>query len=187
MLAPAPPRRPARRRGATIVELALLLSLFLMFLFGIFEYCRFLLVLQTATNAARDGARYAVVNLDKPSNFDTTDFSFTYTNPSTGATVTKSYECIADYTQARMGGVDKMLSGWAVTVFPCNTASLYATPPVVQPKAGYPSAAVAWNSAVFTERVAVKITGTFKTILPNLLFLDPAIPVTVVALSGSEG
>jgi Flp pilus assembly protein TadG len=33
-----------------------------MFLFGIVEYCRFIMVLQLVNNAAREGARAAVVN-----------------------------------------------------------------------------------------------------------------------------
>lgn len=56
-----------RRRGVTIVESALVLSIFLMLLFGIFEYCRFLMVLHVTHNAARDGARYAAVNVNCPS------------------------------------------------------------------------------------------------------------------------
>ena len=60
-------RRAARRRGMTIVESALVLSVFLMLLFGLFEYCRFLMVLHLTNNAARDGARYAVVNVNCPS------------------------------------------------------------------------------------------------------------------------
>ena len=57
-------RRANRRRGMTLVESTLVLMVFLMLLFGIFEYCRFLMVLHITNNAARDGARYAVVNLD---------------------------------------------------------------------------------------------------------------------------
>jgi Flp pilus assembly protein TadG len=50
------------RTGATVVESAFVLSLALLFILGIFEYCRYLFVLQLAENAVREGARYAVVN-----------------------------------------------------------------------------------------------------------------------------
>src|SRR5262245_20504797 len=50
------------RRGMTLVESALVLSTALLFLFGIFEYCRYLFVRQVAENAVREGARYAVVH-----------------------------------------------------------------------------------------------------------------------------
>ena len=59
-------RRNRLRRGAAIVESTLVLSVFLMLLFGMFEYCRFLLVLHVTNNAARDGVRYAAVNVTKP-------------------------------------------------------------------------------------------------------------------------
>src|SRR4051794_26972649 len=59
-------QRPSPRRGATAVETALVLSIFLLLLFGIFEYARFVFVYQGMQNAAREGARYAValINLE---------------------------------------------------------------------------------------------------------------------------
>ena len=49
-----------RRRGAATVEAALVLPIVIMFLFGILEYGRYVMMLQILTNAAREGARYAV-------------------------------------------------------------------------------------------------------------------------------
>ena len=69
---------PARRGGATAVEVAVLLIPFFLFLFGTFEYCRYLLVLHTATNAAREGARYASVNVTNPAVTGTQDASAPY-------------------------------------------------------------------------------------------------------------
>ena len=67
--------RSGRRTGATTVEVSVVLSVFLLFLFGIFEYCRYLMMIQITTNAARDGARYAVVNLGKGASFATADYN----------------------------------------------------------------------------------------------------------------
>src|SRR4051812_14954879 len=89
------PTAARRRRGAAVVETALVLAVFSTLFFGIFEYCRFLYVLHVTHNAARDGARYAVANTDKPSNFDTTDFT-----DATGTT----YQNIRSHTTHRMGG-----------------------------------------------------------------------------------
>lgn len=50
------------RRGSTLVEAALVLPVLLLFLFGIFEYGRYLMTLQLVNNAARDACRYAVTN-----------------------------------------------------------------------------------------------------------------------------
>jgi Flp pilus assembly protein TadG len=58
-------RRPSsdtRRRGATAVETAAVISLALLFIFGIIEYARLLYFFQVADNAAREGARYAIVH-----------------------------------------------------------------------------------------------------------------------------
>jgi Flp pilus assembly protein TadG len=52
--------RKQARRGAHIVEAAIVLPIVLLLILGIFEYCRFIFLLQVAENAAREGARYAV-------------------------------------------------------------------------------------------------------------------------------
>jgi Flp pilus assembly protein TadG len=50
------------RSAAAIVETAAVVVVFLLILFGVFEYCRLLWVRQMVENAAREGARFAVVN-----------------------------------------------------------------------------------------------------------------------------
>src|SRR4051812_29791020 len=58
-------RRPtlrAKRRGASLVEAAFVLPIAILVLFGLFEYCRFIFLVQMCENAAREGARYAVVH-----------------------------------------------------------------------------------------------------------------------------
>src|SRR5258705_8692485 len=105
---PHPPRAPrSRRRGMTIVEASLTLGVFLMLLFGLFEYSRFIMVMHTTSNAARDGARYASVNVARPSNFDTVDYT------DAAGTV---YPSISNYTTARMGTMEKNVNGFTVTV-----------------------------------------------------------------------
>ncbi|HWJ93224.1 MAG TPA: TadE family protein [Telluria sp.] len=53
-----------RQHGATIVEFALVLLLFLMFTLGLMDFARLLFVWNAATEATRHGARYAVVCSD---------------------------------------------------------------------------------------------------------------------------
>lgn len=48
-----------QRRGAVLVEAAIVLPLVLLFFFGIFEYGRYLMTLHLCNNAARAGAAYA--------------------------------------------------------------------------------------------------------------------------------
>jgi Flp pilus assembly protein TadG len=53
-----------KRRGAAAVEAALVLPVVILFLFGILEYGRYLMFLQIFTNAAREGAHYALAHTD---------------------------------------------------------------------------------------------------------------------------
>ncbi len=169
-----------------------MLSVFLMLLFGMFEYCRFLMVLHVTNNAARDGARYAVVNADKPSDFDRNDYT-----DATG----RVYESVQKYTTARMGGVQKNVEGFRVAAYAVDQAGLALTPPVIRPKAKstappgtYPDPfnssdanAVPWNTAAFTEKIAVTVDGNYRPFLPTLLFMPTLIPVKTTAIMGSEG
>jgi Flp pilus assembly protein TadG len=50
------------RRAAAAVETALVLSAFVLFVFGIYEFGRLLFMKELLDNAAREGARLAVVN-----------------------------------------------------------------------------------------------------------------------------
>lgn len=52
------------QHGATIVEFALVLTLFLMFALGLMDFARLLYMWNGATEASRAGARYAVVCAD---------------------------------------------------------------------------------------------------------------------------
>jgi Flp pilus assembly protein TadG len=54
--------KPGSRRGAAAVETALVILPVVMFLCGVFEYGRLLMVWNVLNNAAREGCRYALVN-----------------------------------------------------------------------------------------------------------------------------
>ena len=51
-----------RRSGAVVVETALVLNVCLIFLLGLYDFSRVIMMQQLVTNAAREGCRYAVVN-----------------------------------------------------------------------------------------------------------------------------
>lgn len=59
-------RTPARERttGQSLVEFALVIPLFLVFVFAIFDLGRAVFTYNSITNAAREGARLAIVNQD---------------------------------------------------------------------------------------------------------------------------
>ena len=87
-------RRTRGRRAAALVEAAFVLPIAVMFLFGIFEYCRFVFLIQVAENAAREGARFAIARTGD------------------GTTLAD----VQAYVTAQMAGRDKELAGYAVTV-----------------------------------------------------------------------
>src|SRR5438445_8868261 len=51
-----------RRRGAAAVETAMVMLPMMIFILGVFEYGRMLMVWNVLNNAAREGCRYALVN-----------------------------------------------------------------------------------------------------------------------------
>lgn len=56
-------RKNQPRRGATLVEFAFVAVLFVMVMFGILEFCLIVYTYNIVENAAREGARYGVVNV----------------------------------------------------------------------------------------------------------------------------
>lgn len=67
-------RQGTRSRGGTLLEAALTLLIFFIFLFAILEFGRAYNVYETLTNAAREGARFAVAPC--PSLSSTAECSF---------------------------------------------------------------------------------------------------------------
>lgn len=204
-----PRRGRARRRGATTVEAAFVLPLFLLFIMGIYEYGRYLMVLHVATNAARDGARLAVVRAGT----STDPFTVHPQGPVPGEPAYGAGRSvfrvpfIEDEVKRRMGknaggeGIYTMLEQFAVRVYPCDTAQLYATPPTFIPKPDANSAAnprsvpASWKDARFTERIAVRIVGTYRPVLGRLFISSSAgtanvmpgtVPIIITCTMGSE-
>lgn len=66
----------SRRSAATTVEVAVIASVVLLLLFGLFEYGRFQMTRQVLENAAREGARYAVVHTYDKNTTEVQDVTF---------------------------------------------------------------------------------------------------------------
>ena len=91
LISPTPNQHPQRRRGAALVEAAVVLPIFFLAIIGIVEFGRGMMVAQLVTNAAREGARRAVLDgstntgvetyitdrLAAPLNISSTDISIT--------------------------------------------------------------------------------------------------------------
>ena len=59
-------RRPGRSTGQGLVEFALVLPIFILLVVSLFDLGRAVFAYNTLTNAAREGARLAIVNQDIP-------------------------------------------------------------------------------------------------------------------------
>src|SRR5437899_12307070 len=55
-------RSAARARGQALVEFAFVAPIFFLILFGIIDFGRYVYCVQILDNAAREGARYAIVH-----------------------------------------------------------------------------------------------------------------------------
>ena len=105
-------RNKRNRRGVATVETALVLPICFVFMFGLFDFCRLLMVRQVVANAAREGARFATVSTisvntaavqvgrdefsGRPSARRSRRSQVYLANPSTGAN-------IGDWTTAQLG------------------------------------------------------------------------------------
>lgn len=169
-------RSQQRRRGATAVETAVVISIALLFVFGIVEYARYIFFLQAADNAAREAARYAaahtndntaVGNLNDSPVFDSTNPNFpgAYLAPNT------SIRAVAGH---QMGNLKNTLAGYNMTIYNAD------------PQTGT-SLGGNWYDSPFAGALVVEITGNYQFFLPTFLKLPGGtMPVKVKAMMTSE-
>ena len=93
--------RTSMRRGATLVETALVLSALIILLLAIMEYSRFIMIQQVVENATREGAHLT----SSADGSDSTNYSY-QTTSSIQAAVTNA-----------MGGQAVTLSGLSIQVY----------------------------------------------------------------------
>src|SRR5947209_17897848 len=77
-------RNRKQRSATTLVETAIVISVCLLFLFGIVEYGRFLMIQHLINNAAREGARKAVASTNTATPTTTADIQNTVTTALAG-------------------------------------------------------------------------------------------------------
>jgi Flp pilus assembly protein TadG len=97
------------RGGAVTVEMAVIISVLVLFLFSVFEYGRYVMIENLLINAVRDGCRYALVHCQD-------------------ATVVADTQTVV---RQKMAGLDVQLTGLTITAYPTNnpTATLDSTFP----------------------------------------------------------
>jgi Flp pilus assembly protein TadG len=157
--------RRNRRWGGTAVELAVILPIFFMIVFGILEYARYLFAMDVFNNAAREGARYAV------------------TNTNSGVTLTD----VQIYVNKYMAGVGSQMTSYTPTGAN-NVASIrcYRCDPTTGAALGTWLNTNDWTNAAYGTPIAVEITGTMTPMLPTAHLLPSSIPISAKAIMYSE-
>jgi Flp pilus assembly protein TadG len=140
------------RRGAAAVETAVVIGLFLLFLFSIFEYGRLVMLENLIINAAREGCRYAIVH-------------------SADATVVTDVQ-----TQCtnRLGNQQSQFPDLKIEIFPSSSPTSV-------------NDTTAMNNLQPDDSITVRITGTFSTMFPTLLFMPVSFQMKSSAIMTSEG
>jgi Flp pilus assembly protein TadG len=148
------------RRGATVVEITLVLVVCFMLLFGVLEYSRYLYALQIADNAAREGARFAVVS-------------------ASSADLATNTQNVQNLVASKVGGLNGTLLGYQ-----CNVSArvMYAHDGLT---AG--TTLTDWTTAGPNDSITVSITGNFVPVTPTLLFFGNTLPVQASSTMYSEG
>ena len=137
------------RRGAAALEFAIAAPIVFLVLFGIIEYGRYFMVRHIMDGAAREGARFAVVNSSSAVDADVRGVVNGRTQQIQNSFVTSTY---------------------AVDVFWLNGATKT-----------YP-----FNNATFGSMMGVTVSGTFRPMVPRLLNMSTAIPITSACFMLSE-
>jgi len=140
----------AERRATVLVETAFVLPLVLLFLLGIYEYGRFIMMRQLLADATREGARFAVVHTHDKTTLDVQN-------------VVDQWLC----------GQSVQLQGYSKT----TSVQVYKADPVTGNPLDASNNVVAWTSAPFTnaafgQAVAVKISAGYQPVLPFLVAYD---------------
>jgi Flp pilus assembly protein TadG len=150
-------RTPARRRGVTLVETTMVISLMMLFLLGVFEYGRFIAVLQVVENATREGARMGIA----------------HTNDKVTSDV------VARITD-KLAGVDYQLTNLQISV-----GGQILRPSKPGDVAG--TAFTDWTQASTTDGVAIVITAEYKPVVPTFLRMNSVIKLRAQSIMYSEG
>ena len=98
-------KRPTARTGAYAVEFAFVAIILVMALFAIIEYSRFVFIRQMIGQAAREGARYAVVNTTATT-IEADTIAFVKKKMSSVDGMVQGYQCLVyegDSTGAKTG------------------------------------------------------------------------------------
>ena len=152
-------RGSADRRGVAAVETTIVLVIALILTFAIYDYSRYFMLSQLVNNAAREGARQAVVNTNNQ-------------NTATIQNTVVQYLAGQNYTNS---------SGNAF-----SAADVVVTQ--VNPATGLPTSPDSnWYDAPFGSTIMVQVNARFTALFPTFGFLPRTVSLRGTAVMSSEG
>lgn len=197
-----------RRGGAAVVEAAITFGLYFFLLFSVFEFTRYIYLVQIAASAARDGARLAACNISNPhADWDgvagVNDAFYGANNPYFEVPAVKARVLShmsgaeqslrpRDSSSGTTGGTMPIIQVFPIDSGTAENPTIYADPPVFRPRLQTESPA--WNNARFPEKLAVRVTGQYTPIMP--LYTPPSgasvrvydvTRIDIVVVTNSEG
>lgn len=146
------------RLGAAMVETAMVLPVFILFLFGIIEFSIFLMMQHTANVAATLSCRLATVSTNDPS--------------VVGKTQAVADKVITDKFKNTMAGAINLISNGnpTITVQGLNSSN----------------AKIDWRKTSFSDKIAVEVKSDYFFLTPMKMLFTKA-PVNVKVFMASEG
>jgi Flp pilus assembly protein TadG len=175
----------AKRGGATTVEMAMVIGICLLLMFGIIEYSRFVFWVHTAQNAAREGARFAVVRTGNV--LQTSDINAIKGNMTDMAAYQSGTVSWASGSTIR-GVVNTMMSNQQnALVSGTYAVDAYQADPTTGQPINTTVSASPWSDAPFGGSMCVQVKGTYRFYAASLLkFTNADVPVTINAFMSSE-
>lgn len=159
-------KKSIKRAAAHTVEFAVVCPIVFMVLFGVFEYCRYIMARNVTENAIREACRFSVAR---------TDTLQTGVDAARIETELKSY----------LGRMGTQLTNVVVKTY---KADLYGRPTdkngaVVASTAS----AAAFDETKFGDYICIEVTGDYKPCLPTFLWMSGITQIKAYAVMCSEG
>jgi Flp pilus assembly protein TadG len=147
----------AGRRGATVVEMAIVMSVTITIMMAIYEYGRYFMMSQMVNSAVRAGARLAVAT-----------------------TNTQSTTAVQSLVMQYLGGLNlKNSSGAALSTADVSVYQAVAS-------TGAQASDSTWYDAQFGSPIVVTVSAKFTPMFPTFGFLPSSFTVKGTAMMNSE-
>jgi hypothetical protein len=168
------------------VEFAVVAPVVFMFIFGIFEYCRYGFYRNVMENAVREGARFATMTTNSTSANPTYDVQNVVATKLMGVPTAYGVPTWVGVGPAANGGIWMQLGNPVITVAKVNPATGQFEDGSVPAKV-VGSAAAPFTNAGFGDGVYVNLSANYLAVIGNFVRMPTSFPIGVTSIMMSEG